>query len=68
MKIPGLHMGKMKDTKHFQYSAPFRPFLEKFGQKFVADLGGRLRFYSAPFELCGRKIGQLGTLQNRLAM
>jgi hypothetical protein len=40
----------------------FRPFLFKIGQKFAADLAGRCTFYSAPFQLCGRKIGQLATL------
>jgi hypothetical protein len=33
--------------------------LEKFGQNSTADLNGRLHFYSAPFELYGRRLGQL---------
>ncbi len=58
-------MEKIQDTKHFKYWAPFRPFLGKFGQNSAADLYGRLRFYSAPFELCGRRIAQLGTLNGQ---
>jgi hypothetical protein len=56
------HMGKIQDTKHFKYSAPFRPFLGKFGKDSAVDLYGRLHFYSAPLNLCGRRIVQLGTL------
>jgi hypothetical protein len=56
------HMGKIQETKCFKYSAPFRPFLGKFCQNSAPDLYSRLHFYSAPFEFCGRRIGQLETL------
>ncbi len=32
--------GKIQETKHFKYLAPFRPFLGKFGQISAADLLG----------------------------
>ncbi len=46
----------------FKNSAPFRPFLGNSGQNSAADLSCRSYFYSALFEFCGRRIGQLGTL------
>jgi hypothetical protein len=55
-------MGKIQETKCFKYLAPFWPFLAKFGQNSATDLYSCLYFYSAPFEFCGRRIGQLGTL------
>ncbi len=62
-----LHMQKIQETKHFNYSAPFRPFMGKFGRNSGADLYGRLQFFSAPFELCGQRIGQLGTLYSSIS-
>ncbi len=56
-----IHNGKVKATKLFQNSAFFRPFLWKFFDNSAADLSGQSLFYSAPFELCGRKFGQLAT-------
>ncbi len=50
------HLEKIKETKLFKNSAPFRPFLGKFGRTFVLPL----IFLFGPFEFCGR--GQLGTL------
>jgi hypothetical protein len=41
----------------------FGPLLYKIGQNSAAALSGCSSFYSALFELCGRKIGQLATLQ-----
>jgi hypothetical protein len=38
------HMGKIQETKCFKYSAPFRPFLGKFGQNYATDLYSRLHF------------------------
>jgi hypothetical protein len=57
-------MGKIQETKCFNYLAPFRPFLRTFGQNSAPDctLYSCLHFFSAPFEFCGRRIGQLGTL------
>jgi hypothetical protein len=57
-----LHRGIVKETKLSDNSASFRPFLGKSYQNVAADLSGRLLFYSAPFELCGRTFGQLATL------
>ncbi len=65
VKIPVFQcfrMEKIKETKHFQNLAPFRSLLGKSGQNSAADLSGRLHFYPSSFELCGRIIGQLGTL------
>jgi hypothetical protein len=57
-------MEKVKETKHFKKTAPFRPFLGKSSQNLAEDLSGRLHFYSASFEIGSRTIGQLGTLDS----
>ncbi len=41
-------MEKIKETKHFKNSAPFRPFLEESGQNSAADLFGRSYIFIRP--------------------
>ncbi len=50
---------RIKVGKHF---FNFGPFSLKIGKNSAADLSGRTTFYSALFDLCSRKIGQLATL------
>ncbi len=50
-----------KRTKK-KFSALFRPFWQIFDKNSAANLLGRTYFSLAPFELCGRKFGQLATL------
>jgi hypothetical protein len=57
------YIGKIQETKHFKNLASFRLFMGKCGRNSATELYGRLHFYSAPFELRGRRIGQLGTLR-----
>jgi hypothetical protein len=60
-------MGKIQETKHFNIWSLFGHFWEN-SAKIVplcsAAYMGRLHFYSAPFELCGRRIGQLVPLED----
>ncbi len=53
---------KYRNQKHFKIFHPFSAISEKIRPKFSAGLYGRLNFFSVPFWLCGRRIGQLGTL------
>ncbi len=50
--VPGFqcfHMEKIKETKHFKNSAPFRPFLRKSSQNSAADWVLTLTFLFGPF-------------------
>ncbi len=51
---------KKTGNKHLKNISPFRPFLGISYQNSAAYLSGRLHCSSVPFELCGRRIGQLG--------